>query len=640
MNKLRKISKRHIISVIVVCGIYFLLVHIFGNRDNFGDNRQKLEQIEESIQSDENQGQCRMPDLPLYSPEMMNFLHDEPPIDCGEEGDDWVKCERSTCFIRPAVMVRKGRIRCDFSDIIRVDDFRIELGSPVSTEETYKLTRSDFARVKCHKLDRSERWHGTVLGVRDGVNAGNYGMNGRLNVLMYGYDSLSRNAFMRKLPKSFAYLTEDLHGDVLKGYNVVGDGTPQALIPLLTGLTELELPETRKRMRNSNFVNVYPMIWNDYQKEGYVTAFNEDVPDIGTFSYRLNGFDEQPTHHYMRTYYLAIKGELNQYRKLCVGHLPRHRTMLEYTKEFMLKYTKTPRFVFSFHGELSHDSINLVGVADDDFTAWLKELHSRSVLNNTLLIVMSDHGNRFAEVRNTLQGKQEERLPFFAFVFPEWWKNKFPQAYSNFKENTQRLVTPFDVHATLKDLLKLQTDDARASRNEHSRGISLFDRIPETRSCADAWIEPHWCACLNWRPINDTATDVVVRAAVAIVDAINQFTHEYRALCSHITLSEINWAAKLAPHDNLLRFKQNKDFDGFLADLSSTTQVFSEMYQVKLTTIPGGAIFEASVTHDIAMHAFSVRMSDISRVNQYGDQARCIMETLPELRKYCYCHTL
>lgn len=119
----------------------------------------------------------------------------------------------------------------------------------------------------------------------------------------------------------------------------------------------------------------------------------------------------------------------------------------------MLKYTKTPRFVFSFHGELSHDSINLVGVADGDFTAWLKELHSRSVLNNTLLVVMSDHGNRFAEVRNTLQGKQEERLPFFAFVFPEWWKKKYPEAYGNFKDNTQRLVTPFDVHATLKDLL-------------------------------------------------------------------------------------------------------------------------------------------------------------------------------------------
>ncbi|GAB0091979.1 uncharacterized protein DMENIID0001_069050 [Sergentomyia squamirostris] len=637
MNKMRKIPKRHIISVIFICCIYFLLVQLFGKNDNFGNNRDKLEMIEEAIQSDENQGQCRMPDLPLYPPEMMGFLHDEPPIDCGDETDDWVKCERSTCFIRPVVMVKKGRIQCEFADILRLDDFRIELASPVTTEETYKLVKSDFARVKCHTINKSERWHGIVLGVREGIHIDSRSIHDKLNVLIYGFDSLSRNAFMRKLPKSYTYLTDVLRGDILKGYNVVGDGTPQALIPLLTGLTELELPETRKRMRNSNFVNIYPMIWKDYEQDGYVTAFNEDVPDIGTFSYRLNGFDDQPTHHYMRTYYLAIKGELNRYRKLCVGHQPRHKTMLEYTKEFMLKYTKTPRFVFSFHGELSHDSINLIGVADDDFTAWLKELHLRNVLNNTLLIVMSDHGNRFAEVRNTLQGKQEERLPFFSFVFPNWWKKKYFQAYSNFQENTQRLATPFDVHATLKDLLNLQSKSPRDLSMEHSRAISLFNRIPETRSCADAYIEPHWCACLNWRQINDTSKNVVVKAAVAVVDMINQFTLEHRNLCSLLTLSEINWAAKLAPHDNLLRFKKNKDFDGFLADLTSTTQVFTEMYQVKLTTVPGKAIYEASVTYDLTMHTFSVKMSDISRVNKYGDQAKCIMDTLPELRKYCYC---
>lgn len=73
-------------------------------------------------------------------------------------------------------------------------------------------------------------------------------------------------------------------------YNIVGDGTPQALIPLLTGSTELELPDTRKRIRNSKYVNEYPFIWNDYKNAGYVTAFFEDVPELSTFTYRLNGF--------------------------------------------------------------------------------------------------------------------------------------------------------------------------------------------------------------------------------------------------------------------------------------------------------------------------------------------------------------
>lgn len=56
-----------------------------------------------------------------------------------------------------------------------------------------------------------------------------------LNVLMFGFDSLSKNTFIRKLPKSYEYFKDQLHGTVLQGYNIVGDGTPQALIPILTG---------------------------------------------------------------------------------------------------------------------------------------------------------------------------------------------------------------------------------------------------------------------------------------------------------------------------------------------------------------------------------------------------------------------
>lgn len=52
------------------------------------------------------------------------------------------------------------------------------------------------------------------------------------NVIMFGFDSLSRNAWIRKLPKAYKYMTKHLNADILQGYNIVGDGTPQALIPV------------------------------------------------------------------------------------------------------------------------------------------------------------------------------------------------------------------------------------------------------------------------------------------------------------------------------------------------------------------------------------------------------------------------
>ena len=57
-----------------------------------------------------------------------------------------------------------------------------------------------------------------------------------VNILMFGFDSVSRMTWMRNLPKSHAYLTQQLGGMVLEGYNIVGDGTPQALLPILTGI--------------------------------------------------------------------------------------------------------------------------------------------------------------------------------------------------------------------------------------------------------------------------------------------------------------------------------------------------------------------------------------------------------------------
>lgn len=78
-------------------------------------------------------------------------------------------------------------------------------------------------------------WNGLLTGIKKTENNDvlqRYTKELPFNVIMFGFDSLSRNAFIRKLPKTYKFMTKHLKTDILQGYNIVGDGTPQALIPV------------------------------------------------------------------------------------------------------------------------------------------------------------------------------------------------------------------------------------------------------------------------------------------------------------------------------------------------------------------------------------------------------------------------
>jgi len=58
-----------------------------------------------------------------------------------------------------------------------------------------------------------------------------------------------------------------------------------------------------------------------------ILGYAEDVSDIGVFTYRLKGFNQQPTDHYMRTYYVDATPTFKQQLPFCYGSLPRHKVL-------------------------------------------------------------------------------------------------------------------------------------------------------------------------------------------------------------------------------------------------------------------------------------------------------------------------
>ena len=603
------------------------------NNLNTKGNLRNVTAVEETL--------CKHPTMELWPSNIKALMNKESfNLQCSKEETNWVYIANFSIYIDHGANTRHGNITCDCTSVERESEFKVNSGAIIKDIKNGTRLPSDFIYVNCTASDGTlyDNTHSGVLPHDTDTMPDLPERALGLNILMMGFDSMSRLAWQRSLPKTFAYLTESLGAVVLNGYNVAGDGTTQNILPLVTGMKMSELPEARRGHSGATQVDGYPWIWDNLKKLGYATQWSEDELLEhglgGIFTYRMLGFDKQPVDHYMRNYFLYRQNNNRRDKPHCFGSVPEHLNMFNSARDMFESYKVRLKFSFSFHSKLSHDHINYVTVADEDLTDTLKYMNERGYFDNTLLIVMSDHGARFSAVRQLLQGKYEERNPFFSIRLPPKFIAKYPEIHNNLQINAERLTTAFDVHATFQDVISFKGVTKVASNA--SRGISLFQEIPADRTCEDVDLEPHWCLCLEWT--NQDVTDPnVIASAKAFVKHVNKLTKGKRDLCEKLTLHAINRAEKNAPRNDLLKFKKSKTEDEFVALLGDEMNAAEVFYQIQVTTKPSMALYESTVKHSVSEDTYTVNEEEISRVNMYGDQPHCVATELPILRPYCYC---
>ena len=49
------------------------------------------------------------------------------------------------------------------------------------------------------------------------------------------------------------------------------------------------------------------------------SAFMEDTPSVGIFTYRLKGFSSVPTDHYMRPFFVDAEPDFKRHKPYCIG---------------------------------------------------------------------------------------------------------------------------------------------------------------------------------------------------------------------------------------------------------------------------------------------------------------------------------
>ena len=106
-----------------------------------------------------------------------------------------------------------------------------------------------------------------------------------------------------------------------------------------------------------------------------------------------------------------------------------------------------------------------------------------------LFFFMGDHGLMSSELRSTLTGKLQERLPMLSITYPPKFET-YKKEVKNLRTIFQLLTSHFDLYNTFQHISTFLLLNEKV--NLHKFGRSLFTDIPAlNRSCADAGLDDH-----------------------------------------------------------------------------------------------------------------------------------------------------
>jgi hypothetical protein len=595
---------------------------------------------------------CILPEnLNPFDPGVMTFIWDVPPIKCA----DWPSLvyidSKGRLQMNKTAMLSSARssdLSCTYQTVTRKKGDKEIIMEPEVTFTSGVVAPADFFYVVC----RTPEGKAIYSNMHHNINNRNKLKEGKLrkianeqmNVFIYGIDAVSRLHAERKLQKTMKYLKHNISAYIFEGYTKIGGNTFPNIAPLLTGKAIGELPNT------TTFLDGFPFIWKNFSGKGYATFHAEDWPEISTFNSNLKGFNEQPVDHYIRPMFLAFdsvsfyKNKLDQAHMyladkgirlgsqggLCFGNTPKFKIIIDFYKQFIERYGDNLKFGLSWNNELCHDYLNNLQLGDDDIFQFVRWLHTTGRLNNSVFIFLSDHGYLMNEIQNTFVGRFEARMPLLAVSLPPTLQSKYPHIHSNLLKNRKRLITVYDIHETLKDILQADFSIKNANYVKNSpRGISLFHEIPESRSCKEAHIPEHFCPCYSSQKIS-TKDPTVQNIAIFITFRINdKFQHHHK--CQKLKLKEVNEASVI--DSNLVKHRPRFTIRNVLhrSDIDARLQ---KRYIISLTTIPGNAKFESTV--EMATNGHMTILDDvITRTNMYKNQSACVKERL--LKPFCFC---
>ena len=326
------------------------------------------------------------------------------------------------------------------------------------------------------------------------------------NILFVFIDSLSREHFKRKLKKTTKFIEKfmknkadnDYKSYQFMKYTTFDAFTQMSAQPMFYG--EKMDPKTS----NGTFILKY------MKQRGFITGQSIDLCSRELFvtmnnclnKVEFSDFDHEnvamfcDANYYNRDYpYPFLQGGFSIIRRCLYGR-DAFEYVLEYGQKFWEAYPDNKKFLRIGFIDAHEQSEEVIKYMDEPLTLFLENLFKKNLLKNTAIFFVSDHGNGMYGFYRDIKADDFlfERTLAFWFMILHGYKDK--EGINNLKENMQTLLTPYDIHDTLSDIIFDEVNmDVHTREN---LGYSVFRKIDaKNRTCMKytEWPLDEMCHC-------------------------------------------------------------------------------------------------------------------------------------------------
>jgi hypothetical protein len=384
----------------------------------------------------------------------------------------------------------------------------------------------------------------------------------KISVVHIFMDSIARAVGIMKLPKTMRLLRNiRVSSDFrqwqlldMRGYNVLGGGTNRNVPPMVSGTDGRDTPGWDEP----------GWLFNDFRNNNYVTGFvaDECVLDhnsmVRMMSQEWSGSGskfkdelkkelrekaDSLAHHTLYNVICGIQeyGDLddNWYSgsHLCFSGKPVAEHLFDYGRKFMSTYADHDKFLWFSIQEGHEPKLLRVETIDESLHNFLEFVLTK--FSNTLTIVnlIADHGLGYGDywTASDYAKSLEKRPMWMMLVSPKLAESpEFVSHMVQARKNEGRLVTPFDVYATMQHIMSYPGPIPSFPSDRKS----IFQPLPDDRTCHFLKIPPEWCTCtlFSSESLPTGKNDYDSLAAVAS-HFINQQVSNHHKTCRRLTTS-------------------------------------------------------------------------------------------------------